>query len=294
MMPRRSVLTIAFAIVLASCSSRKPTQAAPRDGSATDSGSSCPPGMVLIDGGTFAMGLPPGVDGGSDEYAVSENWRPTERRVSLSPYCIDRTEVTVSSYAACTSCEPAVTFEDSSRAELTSRDRERFTELCNSNHPGRTAHPVNCVSFAQAVAYCRAVGKSLPTEAQWEYAARGADGRLYPWGNDEPSSSRLNACDSECRALKERLEFDVPETLFDDSDGYAATAPVGAFPGGASPFGVLDMAGNVEEWVADSYGLYEAGSFLDPVAPSVRRDPDPRGKVVRGGSWGSLGPSTKK
>ncbi len=125
-------------------------------------------------------------------------------------------------------------------------------------------HPTVNVDWNAAQAYCRWAKLRLPTEAEWEYAARGADGRVFPWGSAAPSSKLLNW---------------EGHPLF----GRKATSPVDQFPRAASPFGCLDMAGNVWEWVEDWYGDY---GVLD-----ARTDPKgPRGgkaRIIRGGSWQS-------
>ena len=112
----------------------------------------------------------------------------------------------------------------------------------------------------------------MPSEAEWEKAARGTDGRLYPWGN-EFEGTRLNYCDSNCVADWRDFEGD---------DGYKYTAPVGSYPLGASPYGALDMSGNVWEWTADWYAAdaYQTAPYKNPRGPK-----DGLQRVIRGGSW---------
>src|SRR5262249_8083182 len=147
---------------------------APDAGSlAPDAGSACPEGMVSIPAiDTFNMGS---AYGNSDEMP--------QHNVRLSAFCMDKTEVTVAAYQRCVDekqCEPA--------------GGKNVSQSCNRDNPGREKHPINCVNWDQAVKYCKWAGGQLPTEAQWEYAARGTDGRTYPWGNELPQASRLNAC----------------------------------------------------------------------------------------------------
>jgi serine/threonine protein kinase/formylglycine-generating enzyme required for sulfatase activity len=131
-------------------------------------------------------------------------------------------------------------------------------------------HPVDQVTVADAQAYCEWAGWRLPTEAEWEHAARGAANSLYPWGNTLPTGSLLNLCDSNCPGLDEESPH---------NDGYARAAPVGSFP--PNSFGLYDMAGNVWEWVTDWYGAYSSMKQDNPTGPASGAE-----RLTRGGSWG--------
>ena len=231
----------------------------------------CPSDMVHVTGGTFSMGSPAGV-GDEDEHP--------QHPVTLTEYCIDKTEVTVAAYTQCVGsgkCTAAL--------EPAKEGVDSLYSVCNGKRADRQDHPVNCVDWNQATAYCTWAKKRLPSEAEWEYAARGGEGRTYPWGNEAPSAKRLNACGSECRAFGKRLGLEW-KVMYEDRDLWEATAPVGSFPSGASPFGALDMAGNVWEWTADWYGAYTAVASANPHGPK-----DGTVRVIRGGGWGSSGAS---
>ncbi|MBY0399183.1 formylglycine-generating enzyme family protein [Myxococcota bacterium] len=168
--------------------------------------------MVLIPAGDFYMGCNDLVDRECDE-----DERPG-RKVSLGAYFIDRTEVTTASYGACVSgggCSEPGTFRG-----------------CNWQATDRDRHPINCVDWTMATEFCRWSGKRLPTEQEWEKAARGSDGLRFPWGTDDDVVERANLLGAE--------------------DGYVGTSPVGSFPAGDSPYGVFDLAGNVWEWTSDA------------------------------------------
>jgi formylglycine-generating enzyme required for sulfatase activity len=171
--------------------------------------------------------------------------------VAIAGYCLDQTEVTVKAYAA---CEAAKGCADAPRTvtDSSSEERERQSWFCNQED--QPDHPVNCVSWKEAEAYCKWAGKRLPTPEEWVYAAQGQDNRTYPWGNDPPSERRLNACGTECVAMAKRVLHASYSPLYKASDGWETTAPVGSFPGDASPFGILDMGGNVREWTDGNDG----------------------------------------
>jgi formylglycine-generating enzyme required for sulfatase activity/serine/threonine protein kinase len=229
----------------------------------------CPREMVLVPAGTFRMGSPEG-QGDMDE-------RP-QHDVTLSAYCIGRTEVTVAAYGACVAaggCSVALLTEN--LPNYSAEDVKELSRWCNPKD--RSNHPINCIDWDQAAAYCMWNGQRLPTEAEWEYAALGNDGREYPWGNGAPSATRVNACGGECVAVATRESIPF-EPLYDDNDGWETTAPVGSYPEGASPFGALDMAGNVAEWTADWYGVYSPQAETDPQGPKTGSS-----RVFRGGSW---------
>ncbi len=221
---------------------------------------SCPRDMVAVPGGMFTMGSPPGV-GNDDEQPPHQ--------VTLTGFCIDRTEVTVAAYASCVAagaCPPAPTTVN--WTGVTDADRARWNPTCNAGRTGYDSHPINCVDWSNAATYCQWASARLPTEAEWEYAARGGDGRTYPWGNEAPGPTLLNACGPECVAWAKAKGQTWP-AMYGASDGNATTSPVGSYPAGASPWGALDMAGNVWEWTGDWYGPYVAGSAQNPDGPTT-------------------------
>jgi len=211
--------------------------------------------MVLIPRGRFMMGS---VDGESDEVPV--------RNVYLDDYYIDKYEVTVAQYKKCVAagvCPPP--------EKLWGAEGAYDENFCNAPRSDRDNHPVNCMRWWEADTFCKWAGKRLPTEAEWEKAARGTDGRRFPWGNEQAN------CDH--------------AVIDDGGDGCGrdSTWPVGSIPEGASPYGVMDMAGNVWEWVADGYqhDYYAQGPDENPfnevgVASVPGQSP---GKILRGGSW---------
>jgi formylglycine-generating enzyme required for sulfatase activity len=231
--------------------------------------------MVQIPGGNMFMG----------DLDLS-NARPPHK-VTLSTFCMDRHEVNASAYDACVrsgNCLKApqdVRFPGASPIE-----KSAFSELCNARRPDRSDHPINCVDWSMSDNFCRTAGgrlakggARLPTEAEWEFAARGSGQHTFPWGDEPPDRSRLNACGSECTAWFETHHLSS-RAMYALDDGSPGTAPVGSFPAGASKDGVLDLAGNVWEWTADWYAPYGPEPLDVPKGP-------PKGteRVVRGGAF---------
>jgi serine/threonine-protein kinase len=196
--------------------------------------------MVYVPGGEFLMG-------------------PGMKKVRVDAFWIDRTEITNAMYSRCVearACPPP------------SRENYKKPEYAN--------HPVIWVNWFQSLAYCRWAGRRLPTEAEWEKAARGTDGRLYPWGNEDPQNDMVNICDQTCN-------FKWNDKTIDD--GFSQTVPVGSYPKGASPYGALDMSGNVWEWTAD---WFDETNYYVPQSVNPKGAKYGEKRVIRGGSWTDL------
>lgn len=233
---------------------------------------SCPGAMFKIPAGQFYMG--------SDDKAAEDNQKPAHN-VSLDGFCMDATEVTVADYqkcsqtGACRRLKPEVGY-----VKMKPHEEKAFLPLCNIDAAGREQHPMNCISWRDADTFCRKNDKRLPTEAEWEYATRGPDGRVFPWGDDKPTVEHLNACDLDCVTWSKKAGVGVLVLFESASDGFAATSPVGKFPKGDSRFGPKDVVGNVWEWVADFEGSYTAAEQKNPTGPASGEK-----KVIRGGAW---------
>jgi formylglycine-generating enzyme required for sulfatase activity len=203
--------------------------------------------MVLIPAGDFIMG--------SDEvdketlqqrFGMAKtpylNEHP-QRKISLGDYYIDKFEITKRQY----------------KEFVNATGRAAPLNWVNGQYaPDTDDHPVFFITWFDADAYCKWAGKRLPTEEEWEKAARGTDGRSFPWGN----------------------EFDLKKT--NASGKYGGVYPVGHFEEDVSPFGVYDMAGNVQEWTASWYKAYPGNEYED-------EDYGEKLRVTKGGGWGGLG-----
>ncbi|MEI7893440.1 MAG: SUMF1/EgtB/PvdO family nonheme iron enzyme [Myxococcales bacterium] len=172
--------------------------------------------MVALAGGKVTMGWS---NGNADE-------KPP-REVSIAAFSLDRTEVTLEAWQLCVSekaCPPAPT--EVSFADMSEQDKA-YSNYCNGRAPMRSSHPINCVTWEEASQFCTWAGKRLPTEEEWEYAARGeSTGLWFPWGKEPPGPSRLNACGKECVEALRALKLTPPQPLYAESDGFEGTAPV--------------------------------------------------------------------
>lgn len=206
-----------------------------------------PEGMVEVPKGSFVMGSNEvDTEAKAMQYGDRRPWyaneRP-ERKVSLDKFYIDSTEVTNRKY----------------KEFIDKTGHKPPQHWAGGTYPqGMDGHPVVFVTWHDADAFCKWAGKRLPTEAEWEKAARGAEGRRFPWGN----------------------EFDIKKV--NTLGEYNGTLPVGTLKDGIGPYGALDMAGNAQEWTSDWYKPYPDNQFKDP-------DYGEKFKTVRGGGWGGMG-----
>jgi serine/threonine-protein kinase len=240
--------------------------------------------VVYIPEGTFTMGA-------SDNIQGSQACITPQHKVTLDAYWINQTEVTVAAFRKFAGQTGYTTdaekkgndgwvwnFKFNNWREMSGQDSGpnwMRPQGGKKEVTGQEDHPVVQISWNDAAAYCEWAGGRLPTEAEWERAARGdEDTRIYPWGGNQLQGNLLNFGEKSffCQYCDVHID-----------DGFKFTAPVGSFPDGASPFGLLDMAGNAYEWVQDSYdgySCYSGGSQANPVPPEGGKY-----RIMRGGSY---------
>ncbi len=217
--------------------------------------------MVTIPAGPFMMGCNQFVDNANE---CGEGEKPYHQ-VTLSEYKIDKYEVTAAAYKACI---------DSGSCSNENSLNQLYVDGSNAVQPGKESHPMNNVSWYGAKAYCEWAGKRLPTEAEWEKAARGTDERIYPWGNETATC--------EYTIMSEGTSFD--DMRMSCGAGNVAWE-IGSRAKDMSPYGVYDMTGNVQEWVNDWYDkdYYSVLPATDPQGAASGTD-----RVIRGESFGTL------
>ena len=222
--------------------------------------------MLYVYPGQFHMGIRSYPAGSGIELFLDEIPRHS---VYLDGYWIDKTEVSNRMYALCQNAGACTQLNDEEYSVLL------YGDFIAADFPD---YPVVGVSWFHAREYCEWEGRRLPTEAEWEKAAGGISGQMYPWGHSEPTGQHVNLCTAECLEMPGILPARDPGFV----DSYRTTAPVVSFSIGASPYGALNLAGNVWEWVADWYAedYYANSPTENPAGPASGAK-----RVIRGGGW---------
>ena len=217
---------------------------------------------VMVPAATFAMGCSTG-----DPACENDEGPAGGTPVRVPAFLIDRHEVTVAEYRACVAS-----------GQCTVPLTNRRSQYCNFDHPERERHPVNCVDWSQAVAYCASVGGRLPTEPEWERAARAGSLTPYPWGQEVGCEQAILDEVSPAPSARE------PDGCYTD-----ATWAVGSRP--ANALGLFDMHGNAGEWTAS----WDAPDAITALYAQGNLDGPARGRqrVVRGGSWDENRPNLR-
>jgi formylglycine-generating enzyme required for sulfatase activity len=180
---------------------------------------------------------------------------------------IDRYLVTAASYKLCVNARSCLDIYQG--------------DACTYDVAGKENHPINCVDWDRAKTYCEWAGGRLPTEAEWERAAKGTTHRRYPWGDECPESWDAVCTGAEWMATTAKVN--CAESYC--NDGFSVISPVDQFPSGKSPDGLYDMVGNVWEWCSDwTRREYTSAGVINPMGPETGED-----RVIRGGSLGSNG-----
>ncbi|MEM7016111.1 MAG: SUMF1/EgtB/PvdO family nonheme iron enzyme [Pseudomonadota bacterium] len=258
--------------------------------------------MIYVPAGSFIQGN----DALSPAVARETYPAAPAHQVNLSHYWIAKTPVTIGQFKAFVQATSYVTdaerpghpgpfvYDFNSRGFIPKPGyywgnafmdvTARFPDIATNER-----HPVNNVSWNDCIAYTNWLAQqhdssfTLPTESEWEYAARGTDGRAYPWGNQEPDGTRANYADESFNRIFPDTEQSLVHPGVDD--GFAITSPVGSFPNGRSPIGALDMAGNLTEWIYDSEYEYTTEEVTDPIHTASNSI-----KMQKAGFWaGSAG-----
>ena len=230
-----------------------------RDGKWVDEGS-CIAGSAAVQAGSFQMGCNKDFEGNCPEDTVPLH------EVALSAYSMDKFEVPVELFELCMA-ENVCTNDDPEKPHYRTSSE---SDKCNIGNPERLNHPANCVTWYGADAYCKWLGKRLPTEAEWENAAKSGKVQIYPWGNTPAASCDNTVMKGEANGC-----------------GSNVTSPIGSKAAGVSEQGIFDLSGNVAEYTSDWYDkkFYSTGEASENDTQGPAEPERDKYKVIRGGSY---------